>query len=109
MNCGLKPHIIIIIQGTQLTTLSFRTTCIYIQFIQFVFLQKNIGLLQFHCNSFKISIMHRRCVLIFSWVIQQKNDARHDINLLFKKKQNNYDCDRRLLITVCIHCRFSHA
>lgn len=51
-NCGLKSHIIIIIQGTQLTTLSFQTTCIYIQFIQFVFLQKNIGLMQFHCNSF---------------------------------------------------------
>lgn len=31
--------------------------------------------------------MHRRCVLIFSWVIQQKNDARHDINLLFEKKK----------------------
>lgn len=82
-----RIYIIIIIQGTKLATLSFQTTCISIYSVRI--LSKNIGLLQFHCNFFQISIMHRlyKCKLFFYWVIQQKNDARHDINLFFKKNK----------------------
>lgn len=78
----MQPHIIIIIQGTKPATLSFQTTCISIYSVRI--LTKNIGLLQFHCNFFQISIMHRlyKCMLFFYWVIQQKNDARHDIIII---------------------------